>query len=90
VTEPGDKKPGDQLGKGAGSYADAMRKAAPYTAASTSLVGAVAGCTFAGHWADGKLGFEVPWLTLAGALLGMVVGFISFFRQIKQAGKDTT
>lgn len=27
-----------------------------------------------GYWADGRLGTK-PWLTLAGALLGLVVGF---------------
>jgi F0F1-type ATP synthase assembly protein I len=71
------------------SLADAYRKAAPYTAASTSLVIAVGGCTWLGHLADEWAGLRTPWLTVAGAVLGMVVGFISFFRQVLGARKDT-
>ncbi len=69
------------------SLAEAYRKAAPYTAASTSLVIAVGGCTWLGHLADGWFGLQTPWLTLAGAGLGMLAGFISFFKQIREAGK---
>jgi F0F1-type ATP synthase assembly protein I len=43
---------------------------------------AVGGCTWLGHLADGWFGLGTPWLTVAGAVLGMVVGFISFFRQV--------
>ena len=89
MTDPGGEKPRGPVKEGLSGYAEAMRKAAPYTAASTSLVIAVGGCAWAGHWADGKLGFKTPWLTLAGALLGIAVGFVSFFRQIKDAGQDT-
>jgi ATP synthase protein I len=88
VTDPGGQKPRGPVKDGLSGYAEAMHKAAPYTAAATSLVIAVGGCAWAGHWADGKLGFKTPWLTLAGALVGMAVGFVSFFRQIKDAGKD--
>jgi F0F1-type ATP synthase assembly protein I len=76
---------GDSKGqdvKEVSSLAEAYRKAAPYTAASTSLVVAVGGCTWLGHLADGWAGLQTPWLTVAGAVLGMVVGFISFFRQV--------
>jgi ATP synthase protein I len=78
-------------GKGSGltSLADAYRKAAPYTAASTSLVIAVGGCTWLGHLADEWFQLRTPWLTMAGALLGMVVGFVSFFRQVLGPRKDT-
>lgn len=51
-------------------------------AASTSLVAAVGVFTWLGHVADEKLGLSTPWLTLAGAFVGMVGGFISFFRTV--------
>jgi F0F1-type ATP synthase assembly protein I len=68
--------------KDASSLAEAYRKAAPYTAASTSLVVAVGGCTWLGHLADGWFGLQTPWLTIAGAAFGMLAGFISFFKQV--------
>ena len=82
MTEPGDRERRDDGTDGLSSLAEAYRKAAPYTAASTSLVVAVGGCTWLGHWADERLGIERPWLTLVGALLGMTGGFISFFRTV--------
>jgi F0F1-type ATP synthase assembly protein I len=89
MTDPGDqKRPGPEERRRS-SIADAYRLAAPYTAASTSLVGAVGGCTWLGHLADGWFGLSTPWLTIAGAVLGMVVGFISFFRQVMGPRKDT-
>jgi F0F1-type ATP synthase assembly protein I len=42
-----------------------------------------------GHLADGWFELGTPWLTVAGAVLGMVVGFISFFRQVLGPRKDT-
>ena len=88
MTDPGGKPPRDPVKDGLSQYAEANRKAAPYTAAATSLVIAVGACAWAGHWADGKLGLKTPWLTLAGSLLGMAVGFVSFFKQLKDAGKN--
>ena len=71
------------------SLGEAYRKAAPYMSAATSLVGAVAGMTLLGYWLDGRVKNRTPWFTLAGALLGMVGGFVSFFRQVlgKGAGR---
>jgi F0F1-type ATP synthase assembly protein I len=89
MTDPGGQKPRDPDGTGLTNLADAYRKAAPYTAASTSLVVAVGGCTWLGHLADGWFGLGTPWLTVAGAVLGMVVGFISFFRQVLGPRKHT-
>lgn len=88
MTDPGGDKPRRPVQDGLSGYAEAMKKAAPYTAASTSLVISVGLCAWLGHWADGKLGLQTPWLTLAGALFGIVAGFISFFRQLKDAGKN--
>jgi ATP synthase protein I len=85
VSRPGE----DQGGKPSkpASVGEAYRKAAPYTGAVTSLVGAVAGLTLLGYWLDGKAGNRTPWFTLGGALLGMVGGFVSFFHQV--LGKGT-
>lgn len=69
------------------SMGEAYRKSAPYMGAATSLVGAVVGFTLLGYWLDGKVGNKTPWFTLAGALLGMVGGFVSFFNQVLGKGK---
>lgn len=82
MTEHGDRERREREQRNISSLAEAYRKAAPYTAASTSLVVAVGGCTWLGHLADEHFGFKVPWLTLVGAALGMTAGFISFFRTV--------
>ncbi len=66
--------------EGLSNLADGYRKAAPYIGASTTLVASVAGFSLFGYWLDGKLGHETPWLLIVFAILGMVGGFISFFR----------
>lgn len=79
MTEPGDgKRPGGE--DGLSSLASAYQKAGPYLAASTNLVASVGVLTWVGWWLDGKLGLGGPWLTLTGAVLGLVGGFVSFFR----------
>lgn len=87
MTGPDDDRGGRQ-GEGS-NLGEAYRKAAPYMGAVTSLVGSVAGFTLLGYWLDGKAGNKTPWFTLIGALLGMVGGFVSFFRQVlgKGAGR---
>jgi ATP synthase protein I len=87
LARPGDRERKDRDGEGLSSLAEGYRKAAPYMAASSSLVAAVGVFTFLGYLADRKLGNEVPWLTLLGALLGMTGGFISFFRQVLKGKK---
>lgn len=81
MDDPGDRERRDDE-KGLSGLAEGYRKAAPYIAASTNLVVAVGLFTAAGIWADRKLGFKVPWLTMAGALFGMTGGMISFFRTV--------
>jgi F0F1-type ATP synthase assembly protein I len=66
--------------EGLSSLAEGYRKAAPYIGASSTLVASVAGFALFGYWLDGKLGHDRPWLLIVFAILGMVGGFISFFR----------
>jgi len=66
--------------EGLSSLAEGYRKAAPYIGASSTLVASVAGFALFGYWLDGKLGHGTPWLLIVGSILGMVGGFISFFR----------
>jgi F0F1-type ATP synthase assembly protein I len=68
------------------SLADGFRKAEPYMAASSTLVASVIGFTALGYWLDRTMGHSVQWLLLVGALVGMVVGFVSFFRKVLGTG----
>jgi F0F1-type ATP synthase assembly protein I len=88
MTEPGDRERRDRDGEqGLSGLAEGYRKAAPYLAASTNLVVAVGVFTGLGIWLDRKLETRVPWFTLAGAIVGMVGGFISFFRTVLRNAK---
>jgi ATP synthase protein I len=82
VAGPGDRERGTDDEKGLSSLAEGYRKASPYIAASTSLVAAVGIFTGLGIWLDGKVGTSGPWFTLAGLVVGMTGGFISFFRTV--------
>lgn len=73
--------------QGLSKLAQGYQQAAPYMAASTSLVAAVGVFAWAGWWLDGKLEHETPWLLIVGAVLGMIGGFISFFRIALGAGR---
>jgi ATP synthase protein I len=66
--------------KGLSSLAEGYRKAAPYIGASWSLVASVGVFAGLGYWLDKRMGNRTPWFLLLGALLGMIGGFISFFR----------
>ncbi len=77
---PSDRERRAPENQGLSNLAEGYRKAAPLMGASTTLVTSVAGFALLGHWLDGKLGLRNPWLTVVGAVLGMVGGFISFFR----------
>jgi F0F1-type ATP synthase assembly protein I len=85
---PKDGGPGKDEG-GLSDLAEGYRKGAPYIAASSQLVAAVGVFTALGWWLDEKLDHEVPWLLMAGAVVGMTGGFISFFRTVlgKRKGK---
>jgi len=82
MTDPGDRERRGEGQQGLSGLAEAYRKAAPYMAASTSLVSAVAVFTLVGVWVDRKLQTRTPWFTLLGAAVGMLGGFVSFFRTV--------
>jgi F0F1-type ATP synthase assembly protein I len=81
VKGPGDRERGTEDEQGLSDLAEGYRKASPYIAASTSLVAAVGVFTGLGIWLDRKFDTS-PWLTLAGLVIGMTGGFISFFRTV--------
>jgi F0F1-type ATP synthase assembly protein I len=81
VAGPDDRERGPDDEKGLSNLAEGYRKASPYIAASTSLVAAVGVFTGLGIWLDRKLD-TAPWLTLAGVIVGMTGGFISFFKTV--------
>jgi hypothetical protein len=87
LSGPSEEKGRTEGAKGLSGHAAAYQKAAPYLGASTSLVVAVGLFTWLGHAIDEKLGHEIPWVTLIGAALGMVGGFVSFFRTVLGARK---
>ncbi|HEX9290135.1 MAG TPA: AtpZ/AtpI family protein [Anaeromyxobacteraceae bacterium] len=89
MTDPSDKQRRGKDDEGLSDLADAYRKAAPYMGASTQLVASVGLCTYAGWWADRKLGHATPWLLLVGAGVGMFVGFVGFFRTVLGKRKDS-
>jgi ATP synthase protein I len=82
MADPDDREGRDSKEPGLSSLAEGYRKAAPYLAASTGLVAAVAIFTGLGHWVDRKLEMQTPWFTLLGAALGMTGGFVSFFKTV--------
>ena len=82
MSEPPESRPPDDKERGLSNLAAGYRGAAPYIAASTQLVAAVALFSLLGWWLDGRLQHETPWLLLVGAVIGMTGGFISFFRTV--------
>ncbi len=81
MPEPEDRDRRDE-GDGRSNLARGYQASAPYIAASTQLVGAVGVFAFLGWLVDKKLGHETPWVLVIGAVLGMVGGFISFFKTV--------
>ena len=79
---PDDPKRRGEDEDGLSNLASAYQKAGPYIGASTTLVASVGLFAAAGWWIDRKVGTEKPWFLIAGSLLGMLGGFISFFRQV--------
>lgn len=82
VPDPDDREHRDRGGSELSDLAKGYRNAAPYMAASSQLVAAVGIFAALGWWVDKKLGNEVPWLLMLGSVIGMIGGFISFFRTV--------
>lgn len=78
----------DRGEQGVSGLAESYRKAEPFLAASMSLVISVAVFLGLGIWLDRKIGWKVPWLTMLGAVLGMVGGFVSFFKTVLGTRKN--
>ena len=75
-----DRRGGEDDGRS--KLARSLQAGERYTGAAFSLVAAVGVFAFLGYKADQLLGHRVPWLLLVGAGLGMVGGFVSFFRTV--------
>ena len=67
---------------------DGGRPPAAWIGVGFELAVAVVLFMFAGFKADAWLGTR-PWLTLAGAVLGMCIGFYGFFRRLTPPGGGT-
>ena len=59
--------------------ASLLRKAAPFMNLGLTFAVGIGGLAWLGHWLDGRWETE-PWMTLVGAVLGMVMGFVNLFR----------
>jgi F0F1-type ATP synthase assembly protein I len=79
---PDDRERRSPEDQGLSNLAESYRKASPYMAASTGLVASVGLFTWVGIWLDRKVGTQVPWFTILGAVVGMTGGFISFFKAV--------
>lgn len=64
-----------------------LREASPYLGLGIQLAAGVIVFYYLGSWADGKLQTS-PWLMLTGVLIGVVGGFIKFFRTANELGKS--
>ena len=80
------KEPKERPESAGEGIASSYRKAGPYLDASWQLAGAVGLGTLLGWWLDKKLGTR-PWLLVAGALLGIGLGFYLFFKILMNLGK---
>ena len=57
------------------------RRAGPYLGLGSMFLASVLVCTLGGWWIDGKTGTS-PWLTVAGAVSGIGIGFYLFFKAV--------
>lgn len=63
------------------------REFGPYLTLGLQLALSVVVLFFVGRWLDGWLGTS-PWLMIAGLALGIVGGFLQFFRTVIALGKE--
>ena len=66
---------------GRDSFAQAMRKAAPYLNLGWTFAMTVLAVTLAGWWLDRWLGTG-PWLVTTGVFLGIVLAMVNFLRAV--------
>ena len=67
-----------------------LRETAPYLGLGVQLAAVILVSYFVGSWADGKLN-TTPWLMLASVTIGVVGGFLQFFRTVTDlTKKDST
>ncbi|HET9595452.1 MAG TPA: AtpZ/AtpI family protein [Anaeromyxobacteraceae bacterium] len=74
--------------RGLSNEAAAYRRAEPYMAASSTLMGSVAVFTALGYGLDRWLGQSVHWLLVTGAVFGIAIGFIGFFTRVLRADAE--
>lgn len=67
--------------KGLNSLAEAYRKLAPYLNIGYVMAASIALFTWLGYFLD-KRWQTFPWLTITGAVLGIVTGFYNFFKTV--------
>jgi F0F1-type ATP synthase assembly protein I len=63
------------------SFAEAMRKVAPFLNLGTTFAVTVGLGTAAGWWMDARF-HTSPWLLLVGIFLGLAAAFVGFFRTV--------
>ena len=61
--------------------ASLIRSIGPLMNLGVTFALSIGGLAFLGHWLDRRWGTE-PWMTLLGAVLGMVLGFVNLFRVV--------
>ena len=85
----GSEDPDSSSGPDKGSLADVYRELSPYLNISYTFLIAILLFAYLGDYLDGVYG-TAPNLKAAGALLGVVVGFYSFFKvALKSSEKGT-
>jgi F0F1-type ATP synthase assembly protein I len=52
----------------------------------TTMMGMVLGSMLIGHWLDGRIGWDGPWMLLLFALLGLVGAMLHLFRETGRRG----
>jgi F0F1-type ATP synthase assembly protein I len=62
-----------------------LRSTGPYLNLGMTFALAIGGLAFLGNWLDGRWGTD-PWLTITGAFLGMVVGFVNLVQIARRPG----
>jgi F0F1-type ATP synthase assembly protein I len=68
------------------SREEIMRRAGPYLGIGSTFLAAIGGCTIGGWWLDRWLDSQ-PWLTVAGAIIGVALGFYMFIKIVLEAQK---